>query len=126
MLPPMNLRTFLTTCACVVVFACGGRAPEASEPSKPNVDAPKACTQEAKMCPDGSAVSRTGPNCEFAPCPEGGAGPAPTEGTPAGGEGRMCTQDVKECPDGSFVARKPPSCAFDPCPAPSAGSPTKK
>ncbi len=28
-----------------------------------------ACTAEAKMCPDGSAVSRTGPNCEFAPCP---------------------------------------------------------
>ena len=27
------------------------------------------CTQEAKICPDGSAVSRTGPNCEFAPCP---------------------------------------------------------
>ncbi len=28
-----------------------------------------ACTQEAKICPDGSAVSRTGPNCEFALCP---------------------------------------------------------
>ncbi len=28
-----------------------------------------ACTQEAKLCPDGSAVGRTGPNCEFAPCP---------------------------------------------------------
>lgn len=30
---------------------------------------PKACTQEAKLCPDGSAVGRIGPNCEFAPCP---------------------------------------------------------
>ena len=30
----------------------------------------KACTMEAKLCPDGSAVGRTGPNCEFAPCPE--------------------------------------------------------
>lgn len=29
----------------------------------------KACTQEAKQCPDGSYVSRTGPNCEFAECP---------------------------------------------------------
>jgi len=28
-----------------------------------------ACTQEAKLCPDGSYVSRSGPNCEFAPCP---------------------------------------------------------
>lgn len=30
----------------------------------------KACTKEAKLCPDGSAVGRTGPDCEFAPCPE--------------------------------------------------------
>jgi hypothetical protein len=30
---------------------------------------PKACTLEAKLCPDGSYVSRTGPNCEFAECP---------------------------------------------------------
>jgi hypothetical protein len=29
----------------------------------------KACTLEAKICPDGSSVGRTGPNCEFAPCP---------------------------------------------------------
>lgn len=28
-----------------------------------------ACTADAKLCPDGSAVGRTGPNCEFAPCP---------------------------------------------------------
>lgn len=27
------------------------------------------CTQDAKQCPDGSYVGRTGPNCEFAPCP---------------------------------------------------------
>jgi hypothetical protein len=30
---------------------------------------PVACTMEAKLCPDGSYVSRTGPNCEFASCP---------------------------------------------------------
>lgn len=30
----------------------------------------RVCTQEAKQCPNGSYVSRTGPNCEFAPCPE--------------------------------------------------------
>ncbi len=29
-----------------------------------------ACTLEAKICPDGSAVGRTGPNCEFTPCPQ--------------------------------------------------------
>lgn len=39
-----------------------------------------ACTMEAKLCPDGSYVSRIGPNCEFAPCP--GAGNRP--GVPGG------------------------------------------
>lgn len=29
-----------------------------------------ACTMEAKLCPDGSAVGRTGPNCEFTACSE--------------------------------------------------------
>ncbi|MEK7172796.1 MAG: hypothetical protein AAB740_02370 [Patescibacteria group bacterium] len=28
-----------------------------------------ACTEEAMLCPDGSAVGRTGPNCDFAACP---------------------------------------------------------
>lgn len=28
-----------------------------------------ACTADAKLCPDGSAVGRAGPSCEFAPCP---------------------------------------------------------
>lgn len=28
-----------------------------------------ACTMDAKLCPDGSYVGRTGPNCEFATCP---------------------------------------------------------
>lgn len=28
-----------------------------------------ACTMEAKICPDGSFVGRTGPNCEFTSCP---------------------------------------------------------
>lgn len=27
------------------------------------------CTMEAKQCPDGSFVGRSGPNCEFAACP---------------------------------------------------------
>lgn len=38
-------------------------------------DAPVACTMEAKLCPDGTAVGRTGPHCEFAPCPENPRGP---------------------------------------------------
>jgi len=31
---------------------------------------PVFCTQEARLCPDGSYVGRTGSNCEFAACPE--------------------------------------------------------
>src|SRR3989338_1466843 len=30
---------------------------------------PVACTMEAKICPDGTSVGRTGPKCEFAACP---------------------------------------------------------
>lgn len=30
---------------------------------------PTVCTKESKSCPDGTAVGRSGPNCEFAPCP---------------------------------------------------------
>ncbi len=33
------------------------------------VDQPMSCTEEAKICPDGSAVGRVGSKCEFAPCP---------------------------------------------------------
>jgi len=29
----------------------------------------KACTLEAKVCPDGTVVGRIPPNCDFAPCP---------------------------------------------------------
>lgn len=41
-----------------------------------------ACPQDAKICPDGTTVGRTGPACEFAPCPseascEGGPCPTP-------------------------------------------------
>lgn len=34
-----------------------------------NISGAVPCTMEAKVCPDGSAVGRTGPKCEFAPCP---------------------------------------------------------
>jgi len=29
----------------------------------------KGCTLEARLCPDGTSVGRSGPNCEFSPCP---------------------------------------------------------
>jgi hypothetical protein len=42
------------------------------KPTKPKPVQPPpgvACTMEAKLCPDGSYVARTGLNCEFTPCP---------------------------------------------------------
>lgn len=44
------------------------------ESGTPSGDSPKggeqvACTLDAKICPDGSAVGRVPPNCEFAACP---------------------------------------------------------
>lgn len=56
-----------------------GTTPPAS-PVLPGLE-PVFCTQDAKMCPDGSYVSRTAPLCEFAMCsvPE----PAPTPVSPA-------------------------------------------
>lgn len=39
------------------------------------------CTLDAKLCPDGSYVGRTGPNCEFAECPTSSAA---TSGTQTG------------------------------------------
>jgi len=38
-------------------------------PDPDNNGAMTACTMEAKLCADGSAVGRSGPNCEFAACP---------------------------------------------------------
>lgn len=34
-----------------------------------NFQTEKGCTLEAKICPDGTSVGRSGPNCEFAACP---------------------------------------------------------
>jgi len=71
-----------------------------------------ACTMEARICPDGSAVGRAGPNCEFTPCP--------IETPPAVPAG--CPEDTMVCPDGTVVVRVAPSCGFAPCPeTPSAG-----
>lgn len=38
-------------------------------PNNPVDNGGVACTEEAKLCPDGTAVGRQGPNCEFPECP---------------------------------------------------------
>jgi hypothetical protein len=58
----------LTGCAIVAVILYGvvliGGAFTAAPPPDSVV-----CTADAKMCPDGSYVGRTGPHCEFRACP---------------------------------------------------------
>lgn len=49
--------------AAAAAFACAPKA----DTAKPGEAV--ACTEEAKVCPDGSSVGREGPNCEFAACP---------------------------------------------------------
>jgi hypothetical protein len=67
------------------------------------------CPQDAKQCPDGSYVSRTGPSCTFAPCSGASTGLAPgTVVEPA----QVCPQDAKQCPDGSYVSRTGPKLRF--------------
>lgn len=77
---------------------------------------PQACTEEAKVCPDGSAVGRTQPNCEFAPCPRVDI-PAVSTGAEVPSSPQACTMEAKLCSDGSAVGRSGPNCEFAPCPA---------
>jgi hypothetical protein len=62
-------------------------AAPAAEPPADGAGAPQpgqfACTKDAKVCPDGTEVGRSGPRCEFAPCPEA----------------KPCTTDA-DCQDG--------------------------
>jgi hypothetical protein len=48
-------------------------------PSLSQTPSQKACTLEAKVCPDGSSVGRSGPNCEFAACPSAAPSTQPTQ-----------------------------------------------
>jgi len=56
----MKTETILILLSLAALFLSAGCA---------QTNPPKACTEEARLCPDGTAVGRVGPNCEFAPCP---------------------------------------------------------
>lgn len=73
------------------------------------------CPADAMLCPDGSSVSRTGPHCTFAECPEVRQA-TPTPGGVPEDDMVFCTMDAKICPDGSAVGRVGPNCEFAPCP----------
>jgi hypothetical protein len=55
-----------------------------NNPSAGGIPSGVACTMEAKLCPDGSYVGRSGPRCEFAACPVATSTPS-TGGSPSQG-----------------------------------------
>ncbi|MFA6376037.1 MAG: hypothetical protein WCX69_01395 [Candidatus Paceibacterota bacterium] len=65
---------------------------------------PAACTQEAKLCPGGLSVSRSGPDCEFLPCPPepstetcgGGVCPAKNESETSGFKSKAVEKAIKD------------------------------
>ncbi len=65
------MKGILSGIIIVVLIAFGAfvyRGAKERAISAPPSGAAQACTQEAKVCPDGSSVGRTGPNCAFAAC----------------------------------------------------------
>jgi hypothetical protein len=100
-----------------------------------------ACPALAKVCPDGSSVGPTGPNCEFPECPPPKECiPNPMECaqgyhvvyTPqppncpvgqcvpdcdGGACSKVCPAIAELCPDGSSVSPQGPACTIPACPA---------
>ena len=62
----MNLKIIVISLTAGIVLFTGYMA--SFKYLKPSPEA-VFCTQDAMQCPDGSYVGRTGPNCEFAVCP---------------------------------------------------------
>ncbi|MEP7103373.1 MAG: hypothetical protein ABI721_01525 [Candidatus Dojkabacteria bacterium] len=70
----MNQKTIIAISCFILAFICGictiGFGIIYYLMNNPKSTGPIACTLEAKMCPDGSAVGRDPlNNCEFKPCP---------------------------------------------------------
>ena len=64
----MNFKELLAGIALLVLLGIAGFLYR-NALSRPVTPAGTACTLEAKMCPDGTSVGRTGPDCAFASCP---------------------------------------------------------
>ena len=78
------MKTRTTLALAFLAAAVAGACTPKKDTANPD-DKAVACTEEAKVCPDGSSVGREGPNCEFAACP--GEGEAAAEADAPEGEG---------------------------------------
>ncbi len=94
---------------------------------------PVACTEEAKICPDGSAVGRTGPNCEFASCPAGNDQPLDCKSSECGPQlgmpNYLCSDGKTTAgPTGRCLRNSDGTCGWEvtSCPAPNQNEPLKQ
>ncbi len=79
--PKSNKKVIVVAVIVLVLLAVGAGAYWYLQ------DKPFGCTEEVKVCPDGTTVGRTGLNCEFAACPNNqNAVPKITVISPNGGE----------------------------------------
>jgi hypothetical protein len=62
----MNWKTLFLGVAFIVLIGIGGLV---YRNAVERTSQPVACPLDAKMCPDGTAVGRTGPSCQFPACP---------------------------------------------------------
>jgi hypothetical protein len=68
--PPMTARSIMFAIVFLVAAVAAFSLYRISHLYDPaEIGGGVACTMDAKICPDGSAVGREGPNCEFAACP---------------------------------------------------------
>ena len=66
----MPLRSKTVFIASAVLLLAGVAFLVSNLPTEVEEPTLIACTADAKLCPDGSAVGRIGPDCEFAACPD--------------------------------------------------------
>jgi hypothetical protein len=62
------MKKIIIIAVAVIIISIAGLALYKFRPANNGIQ--KECTLEAKICSDGSAVGRVGPNCEFSVCPK--------------------------------------------------------
>lgn len=62
------MKEMLLGVALIILLGFGSFLYKNALQKGPVTGAPVACTLDARICPDGSAVGRTGPTCEFEAC----------------------------------------------------------
>lgn len=66
--PRVTVVVLLLISVSVFVFVVGYFFGKRAVDPYQNSDTSTGCTMEAKLCPDGSAVGREGPDCQFTDC----------------------------------------------------------